>query len=111
MDIFINFGILVPVGARCCSFHLSGNFIKSSTYVHKSILKKKSIPMNSNEIMKLFDDIRKAANHNRRFSFDYHKLTEEDYTSLLGWSKDQFKVQWGDKSVEKKWRHGLINER
>ena len=66
MDIFINFGILVPVGARCCSFHLSGNFIKSSTYVHKSILKKKSISMNSNEIMKLFDDIRTAANHNRR---------------------------------------------
>lgn len=90
MDIFINFGILVPVGARWCSFHLSGNFIKPSTYVHKSMFKKKSISMNSNEIMKLFDDIRKAANHNRRLSFDDHRLTEEDYTPLLGISKDQF---------------------
>ena len=90
MDIFINFGILVPGGARCCSFHLSGNFIKPSTYVHKSMIKKKSISMNSNEIMKLFDHIRKAANHNRRLFFDDHRLPEEDYTSLLGMSKDQF---------------------
>ena len=45
--------------------------------------------MNSNEIMKLFDDIRKAADHNRRLSFDDHRLTEEDYTSLLGISEDQ----------------------
>lgn len=47
MDIFINFGILVPLGARCCHLHLIGNFIKPSTHTHTSMFRKKSTALNS----------------------------------------------------------------
>ena len=61
MDIFINFGILVPLGARCCPLHLTGNFIKPSTHVHTSMFRKKSTALNSDEIVSLFNDLRKVA--------------------------------------------------
>lgn len=92
MDIFINFGILVPLGARCCPLHLTGNFIKPSTHVHTSMFRKKSTALNSDEIVSLFNDLRKVAStsQSRRMSFDNHLLSDEDYKTLLGVSIDQF---------------------
>lgn len=56
------------------------------------MFRKKSTALNSDEIVSLFNDLRKVAStsQSRRMSFDNHLLSDEDYKTLLGVSIDQF---------------------
>lgn len=60
MDIFINFGIFVLFGVWCCFFYLIGNFIKLLIYVYILMFRKKFIVLNFDEIVLLFNDLRKV---------------------------------------------------
>lgn len=56
------------------------------------MFRKKSTALNSDEIVSLFNDLRKVASTSQspRMSFDNHLLSDADYKTLLRVSMDQF---------------------
>lgn len=52
-DIFIQQGVLVPDGVKCCIFHLKDNHLRAGHEVETSKLKKKIPEFNQSEITDL----------------------------------------------------------
>ena len=94
-DAFIQTSILLPVGIRCCSSHLENNrfttFAISCLKVMEKV--KEGSKITDTELVSLLHFIINAAQQNKskRLDFDgQDTLSDDDYHTLTGISKDQF---------------------
>lgn len=91
-SVFVSDNILIPAGSRCCPGHIIDGTLKS-----ESLQKLKTTDhafVNRTEILDMLQRMRAICQkqHNIRLDFDDSKsLSDSDYMSLIGLSKDNFK--------------------
>ncbi|XP_061171659.1 uncharacterized protein LOC133181135 [Saccostrea echinata] len=91
IDSFVMFGLLVPVGCKCCPKHLIGKNLNPNQAIDVTSYRKKMSSLTSQEVSDLLTKIRTRAMHNlTTYKLDFENLHDEDYMTLLGLSKENF---------------------
>lgn len=91
IDSFVLFGLLVPVGCKCCPEHLLGKKRNPNQDIDVSSYRKKTSLLTSNEVSDLLSKIKTRASYNlTNFKLDFEHLHDEDYNTLMGISKENF---------------------
>ena len=99
-EAFIQTSILLPAGIRCCSSHLEDNIFTSFAVACLKVMDKfkEGSQITDTELVSLLHYIINAAQHNKskRLDFDgQDTLSDNDYHTLTGLSKDQFDDLFG----------------
>ena len=92
-NIFIETGIIVNEGTRVCVSHVNAEALKDDCY-GKITCVSESVNIESNEIVKLLNEMRVIANKNSNvLNFDSDDaMTDENYARLTGITNDQFNI-------------------
>lgn len=80
IDSFVLFGLLVPVGCKCCPKHLIGKRLNPNQEIDMSSYRKKTSLLTSNEVFDLLSKIKTRESHNStNFKLDFEHLRDEDF--------------------------------
>lgn len=93
LSVFINQGVLLKEGVRCCKRHLNGKQLKRNSIIDKSKLRTKHATMKTTQLVQLLENLRRSAfkSSTRRLNFDdLDNYTDTDLLNLTGLTKQQF---------------------
>lgn len=88
-EVFIERGIIVPPGARCCSYHIEHNSLKKDAINAIEVVSNVSI-LDNTSITQLLHNARNAASKNGLDFDSPNGLSDTDYYRLTGVYKKQF---------------------
>ncbi|XP_065213296.1 uncharacterized protein LOC135840599 [Planococcus citri] len=91
LRIFLQTGIMVPEGSRCCSKHLSGGVLINDEANKISIIENSTVSFK--EMKTLLFQLRDMHNTNIQMGLNFdnpNTMTDKDYKRLTGLSKEQF---------------------